>query len=140
MDDTPLQSGTWVVQSIAANPFWSWYAILLVELRDVPGMPPAHVHVKGDTHEVTVWVLDPEFDSNYTQGAINDIAIVGTTLRGRLLEPLNHGYQWNAGDFESASARCQMLFEEIRDGLLNPDPDARLIWDNRFADWHSLRK
>lgn len=110
----------WIVHAPAAHPLWSHYLIGCIPLRDLPGLPPAFIHLDGATHEVIVYAMDPEH-----QPEIDGVPY--------LLTPVNFVGQFIADSDEAAAQRVQAAVQEIVDGVLSPDTDARSEWVRRFS-------
>jgi hypothetical protein len=110
----------WIASAAYAHPIWSHYLFLCVALRDVPGVPPARIHLAGATHKVMVYALDPA-----SQPAVDDFP--------RMLQPVNFTGQFQAADDASAEVRVQQAVQDVIDGTLNPDTDARRQWVARFS-------
>lgn len=110
----------WIASAAYAHPLWSHYVIMCIALRDVPGVPTAKVNLKGATHEVMVFALDPD-----RRPAVNDMP--------RMLQPANFVAQFIEPDDLSAAARVQQAVQDVIDGTLNPDTDFRRMWVDRFS-------
>jgi hypothetical protein len=111
---------SWIASAAYAHPMWSHYAIMCIALRDVPGVPKAHIHLEGATHEVMVFAMDPD-----TKPAVDDFP--------RMLNPVNFTGQFIAADDLTAAARIQQAVQDVIDGTLNPDTDYRRMWVERFS-------
>src|SRR5579864_4243453 len=44
-----------------SHPFWSWYSISGIHLRDIPGVRPAHKEFPEAEHEIQILSLHPKF-------------------------------------------------------------------------------
>lgn len=124
---------TWVVEARWAHPIWFQYCVFVISLRDIPGAPPAKFHRPDATHDIYVEALDPEYPVPVSHVRSYDNPL-------RRLSPMNYGYQFTAESDEVAVNRARELVEQIADGLLNPDTDARPVWDRLFADSVSMVK
>lgn len=51
---------TWLVHYPGIHPFWSWWAVSVCSLADMPGLPPAQIRLDGASHEVIIVALNPE--------------------------------------------------------------------------------
>ena len=110
----------WIASAAYAHPMWSHYVVMCIALRDVAGVPKAMIHQEGMTHEVIVFALDPN-----SKPAIDDMP--------RMLQPANFAGQFIEADDLSAAARVQQAVQDVIDGSLNPDTDARRMWVDRFS-------
>lgn len=126
---------SWLVYAPAAHPFWSYYEIAAIHLRDVPGMKPATIMRPGSTHEVMLYALSPEIAPD-PKGFLS----VGW------LKPMNFGGQWtvavrpNPVDLDNAArSKIRGTVEEILAGVLNPDTDGIRQWIDRFSDSNRLQ-
>src|SRR6185436_14739660 len=46
-----------------AHPFWSWWLLTVLHLRDIPGVRPAHLQFEGAGHEFSIIAIDPTDES-----------------------------------------------------------------------------
>ncbi len=110
----------WVVEARWAHPIWHSYFVGCVALRDMPGVPPAKIHLHGATHEVLVYALNPEH-----RRAVNDLT--------PYLTPGNFHGQWRAGSDAEAASFIEDTVKLIVEGRLSPDTDFRRDWIARFS-------
>lgn len=110
----------WIASAAYAHPLWSHYVVMCIALRDVAGVPKAKVNLEGATHEIMVFALDPD-----RKPAVDDMP--------RTLQPANFVGQFIEADDLSAAARVQQAVQDVIDGSLNPDTDARRMWVDRFS-------
>jgi hypothetical protein len=110
----------WIVHAAYAHPLWSYYVVIAVALREVPGVPKAKINFEGASHEVMVFAHDPD-----KKPAVNDFPA--------MLRPVNFAGQFIEPDDLSAAARVQQAVQDVIDGLLNPDTDFRRMWVQRFS-------
>lgn len=115
-----LSIASWLVHAPAAHPAWHSYSIYCISLRDVPGFPPAVIHLPGATHEVMVLALNPDFPM-----AVDE--------QPRHLTPSNFHGQFIEPSDEAAAARIRAVVQEVVDGVLSPDTDFRQQWVERFS-------
>ena len=60
---TPDQEATlagWLIHAPGQSPAWSDYLLMLVHLRDLPGVPPATRKFPEAEYQMTLFALDPE--------------------------------------------------------------------------------
>lgn len=110
----------WIASAAYAHPLWSHYVVMCIALRDVPGLPPAHVNLAGATHEVMVYAMNPDYAP-----AVDEFP--------KLLHPCNFTGQFIEPDDMAAAARVQQAVQDVIDGVLNPDTDFRRMWVERFS-------
>lgn len=116
---------SWIASAPYAHPVWSYYAILCIALRDVPGVPKAKINLEGATHEVMVFALDPDV-----------VPVIDDTPR--VLRPINFVGQFVATDDAAAEARIRQAVQDVIDGKLNPDTDHTRAWIEHFSDSNLL--
>lgn len=121
-----LTVGCWYVRAPWSHPMWSNYMIVCLALREVEGMPPLHVYLKGATHEIDVVALDPDHQ-------------VDLEDRARMLTPINFMGQFIAESDEAARLRVEASVKEVINGILSPDTDFMSMWVSRYGD-HGVRK
>ena len=51
--------GGFLVAAPGAHPFWDHYLFMVVHLRPIPGVKPAHKRFEAATHEFMIMALDP---------------------------------------------------------------------------------
>jgi hypothetical protein len=118
----------WIVYAPWAHPFWAYYLIAAVHLRETKKYPMPKIILPGATHEIFVAAMDPE--------KIPDIwNPFPCTLR-----PLNFVGQWvapvrpNPIDLDqSAAEKVEASVREILAGTLNPDTDCIQQWVQRYS-------
>jgi hypothetical protein len=115
-----LTVASWILSAPYAHPIWHSYTIGAVSLRDLPGVPPARIHLAGATHEVMVYALNPDF-----RRAVNAPA--------HLLQPSNFHGQWIAESDAGATRFIEETVQLVIDGRLSPDTDFRRNWIARFS-------
>jgi hypothetical protein len=111
---------SWIVEARYAHPVWHSYMVGCVALRDVPGVPPATIHLPGATHEVMVYALNPEH-----RRALNGIT--------PFLTPGNFHGQWRAESDAAAACFIEETVQLVIDWRLSPDTDFRRDWIARFS-------
>ncbi len=129
-EDTSV--GNWAVQAPWAHMAWHQYVLSVVHLRPSPTYGDAIKYRADVTHEVVVYALDPK------KPLTPDTIITPGNLP--ILIPPNYAYQITIESDEAAKERVRKLVEDIADGVLNPDTDARRTWDALFPDAYNLKK
>lgn len=119
----------WMVEAPWAHPAWHSYAIVLISLRPIEGLPDPKIYRDGATHEMVVFALNPDESRQ-------------ATLDGgvfRQLTPCNFAGQFIEIEDGYAMQRIECAVLEIIHGQLSPDTDFRHAWINRFGD-HMIKK
>lgn len=115
-----LTVASWIMHAPYAHPMWHSYMIGAVSLRDMPGAPPPRIHLRGATHEVMVYALNPDH-----KRALDDVQ--------HLLQPSNFHGQWRAESDAAAARFIEETVQLVIDGHLSPDTDFRRHWIARFS-------
>lgn len=101
-----------------AHPFWAFWIVSVIHLRDLPGVPPAKKTYPEATHEFLIVSLNPE------KGPPNPDDI--ETLHP--LTPPDVSEQFSGVTDAQAVAVNALCVRAIVDGLLSPDSDYRRLW------------
>lgn len=110
----------WIVEAPWAHPAWHSYSILLMHLRDIPGMARPLFHIPEATHELLVHALNPD---NARQ------ELLGTGIPNHhFLTPINFGAQFIEITDALARERVRNSVQMICDGKLSPDVDFQQQW------------
>ena len=115
-----LNVAGWIAYAPYSHPLWPCVTVGCISLHDVPGWPPAVIHLPGATHEVFVAAIDPSCALRIDEQP--------PTLR-----PLNFAGQFICGSHDEARERIEQAVRDICDGTLNPDSDNRRAWAERFS-------
>lgn len=99
----------WIITAPMYHPAWSQYALSVVTLNNVPGLPPAHLKFPGATHELLVLAIDP------TRGPVT-----ATQDQIVYLQPVNISMQFEATDDEMRDL-ASLLVQAVVHGLLDPE-------------------
>lgn len=119
----------WVVENKYAHPHWDSYLVCLFDLTTDMGTPP-ELFAEGMTHQIEVWALNPK-----EQNKLNlEDMVIDKSLLKFVLTPQNHVYQFKAENNDEAFDRVNGIANDIENLNLNPDTDARGIWNNMFLD------
>ena len=110
----------WLAFAPYSHPIWPCVAVNCISLRDVPGWPPAVIHLEGATHEVFVAACDPDHPLAVDESA-------------KTLQPLNFAGQFICASDGEARDLVDQAVRDICDGTLNPDTDHRHAWFARFS-------
>lgn len=126
--EAPATLTFWLITSPRWHPAWSQYALCVVSLADIPGVPtPVRLRPKV-THELLVLAADPTHGP-YTANRIS---------RLQWLTPVNIANQFTATD-EEAIHIARLCAQAVLDGRLNPETgDApatiRMDWAQAIRD------
>lgn len=115
-----LTIASWIVHAPYAHPWWCYYWIGCVSLRDMEGAPPAVIHLEGGTHEILLFALNPDVEPAIDQAP-------------EWLEPANFVAQFIATSDEAAAERVRGVVQDVVDGRLHPDTDFISQWVARFG-------
>lgn len=128
--DKDSSVGIWMVEAPWAHPAWHSYLLVLVHLRD-NGLP-TKFYLKGATHEIWLYALDPDGDRQ-------SLLERGINKNCRWLTPNNYADQFIAANDAEAFQRVEICVHEICAGALNPDTDAQGQWIKRFGG-HMMKR
>lgn len=119
-DGTHAGLSTWIVNVPGAHPFWSWWAIHLIHLRELEGFPPAKKQYPEAEYEFLITAINPE------QCPEPDPDIPGYPF----LEPVDVCEHFHGIIDADAIRICRLAVRAIVDGHLSPDQDFRPAWKN----------
>lgn len=112
----------WIING-PYHPFWRWWNLSIVHLRDIPGVEPAHVQFPGATHEVIIATINPERCSK------PDIdALERGTVQLPFLSPMDLVHQVILVSDEQAAELAELMINAILSGDYSPDSDFRGRW------------
>ncbi len=122
--------GTSVAQFLihqpGSHPWWTWYVLSLVHLRDTPGIPHAVKHFPAAAYEVMVIAMNPE------QPVPEPAGVPGVDGRPGLpfLTPIDQCHQIGAlpGGDEKARELLDVVAMAVVNGHLICDQDHRTQW------------
>lgn len=116
----------WVLHLPGQHPFWSYYLLSVVHLRDLPGFAPAYKRSPDMEHEVTLFALDPAV----TPDPDNPATI-------KVLTPVNYVEQFAGLTDEQARLLGAQLALAFIAGQLLAEPSgisgARELFSKRLA-------
>lgn len=116
---------SWLVNVPGAHPFWSWWQVSVVHLRDLPGVPPAKRRYPDAEYEFMIVAFDPETppdpDNRGGDGA-------------KILTPIDVVEQFHGVTDEQAAGMCSRAVELILAGVTSPDQDYRAWWKACIAE------
>jgi len=116
--DTTAAVATYLLSVPGAHPFWSWWVLSVVHLRDIPGQskPPTRRYPEAE-HELLIAALDPG-----TQPDPGD----PTTFR--YMTPIDVCEQFHGLDDDGALTLARLSVLSICRGDASPDQDWRPWW------------
>ena len=132
VSENGVWTAVWSVHAPWAHPHWTDYVVFLVDLT-VETEIPAIKYLEEATHEVQVWVWNPQYD-------VIDFTEDAATWSFNFLHPMNHGYQFEASSDQAAFNRVDSIVEAIDRREVSPDTDYSRQWDSLFSDGVSLRQ
>jgi hypothetical protein len=121
-DGEPAWAATlnaWIVNVPGAHPFWSWWQVSVVHLRDLHGVPPAHRRYPEAEYEFMIVAFDPDTppdpDDRGGDGA-------------KFLTPIDVVEQFHGIADAQAAQLCDGAVAAILRGRASPDQDYRSWW------------
>lgn len=109
----------WLIHHPTSHPFWSYYLVSLIHLRDVPGVPPANKQFDAATHEILFLTLDPE----------NPLPDPRKWTDPKFLTPPDLAAQFEVNN----DTEAQAVFEAVLDTIIKRgyplDSDHRSWWE-----------
>lgn len=112
----------YIIHAPGAHPFWSWYYMAGISLRDIPGAEPAKRHFEGATHELMVMSLDPDKEAPRPNGKFGEHGTLAP------LDPPDHVIQTMFVNDEQFGEIVDLFAKAVVNGGLSPDSDWRERW------------
>lgn len=109
----------WHMHCPHAHPFWSWYMVTLIHLREIPDTPPVKKDSPEMSHEVVVMSLNPDYP-------LREPGKVQHPLH--YLEPFDHVMQFTGTTDAQAIRVIELYIRACVDGHISPDSDYRQVW------------
>jgi hypothetical protein len=119
-DTHPADLGGWLIQHPGAHPFWQFWCVTCVTLKDVEGMPPAKKHFPEATHEILFLAINPDYPPDpeeFLQGAPM-----------HWLSPTDLVYQTELPSDDLAIELMELAAKDIVLRGTSPDQDYRSHW------------
>lgn len=107
----PTSLAAWFVNG-PFHPMWSWWAIALVRLRDVPGMPPAKRNYPEAEYEFIIMSVHPDHPPD-----------PDNPKHVEYLEPIDVVEQFHGVTERDAVRIVEACVKAIVDGRMSPDSD-----------------
>lgn len=117
---------TWLVNRPGAHPFWEWWTVTVVHLREVDGLPEAARVYPEAEYEFQIRTLDPEVSPTPHPDMVDE----GYDY----IDPPDVIEQFHGINDRQAQALCSMAIQEILDGHLSPDENFRAEWDKLIRE------
>jgi hypothetical protein len=110
----------WLLNVPGAHPFWSYWSLGCVHLRDIPCVKPAFKKYPSAEFEIFIYAIDPtkcpQPDPDRPQDGYPP------------LFPLDLQYQFHGVSDEAAWLIADLCVTTIMEGRLSPDQDYRSAW------------
>lgn len=114
----------WIMHAPGSHPWWPWYGVATIALREVEGFPPPVIAYPGATHELMVVACNPD-------EPLPDVPDgIGTLSH---LTPVDQAVQVILPDDARAEELTTLAVRAVCDGLLVPDQDHRARWATVLA-------
>lgn len=114
----------WLINVPGAHPFWEYWYIALIHLRDIPGVPPAHKKYPEAEFEFIIAAISPEVrpapDPDEARGF-------------PLMTPTDVAEQFHGITDHDAVRVCEAAVQAIVNGRISPDQDFRSMWHQLLA-------
>lgn len=115
--------GSWLLNMPGAHPFWSYWLVTCVHLRDIPGVKPAHKKYPEAEFEFSIHSIDPERCPEPDP----DKALEGFPL----LSPVDVVEHFHGLSDRDALRVAEAGINAMCHGRISPDQDFR-------AEWHRV--
>lgn len=112
----------WFVQG-PFHPFWSWWLISAVSLRDIPGAEPAKKRYPEAEWEIMILSLDPNFYPPSLDAAPQ-----------HFLTPPDLVYQFDGIAENQVEEVVELMIEAMINGRISPDQDYRGVWERSLRE------
>lgn len=117
---------SWLLNVPGAHPFWAYWTITVISLRDLPGVPPANKKYPEAEYEFMILAVNPEACPE------PDPAVV--ELEGHpYLEPVDVIEQYHGISDADSVRLAEGAVHAILAGHVSPDQDYRRAWKALIA-------
>ena len=110
----------WLINVPRAHPFWQWWTVNMIHLRDIPGVRPAHKQYASAEYEFMIAAINPEQCPNPDPDKVDE----GYPF----LHPLDVTEQFDGVSDAEAVRICEGAVRTILAGEISPDQDYRSWW------------
>jgi hypothetical protein len=124
--EKPGMVATWLINVPGAHPFWSYWTITVMSLRDLPGVKPAFKKYPEAEYEFMILTVDPE---RCPEPDPDEIAAKGHPF----LTPVDVVEQFHGVTDQDASRIAEGAVNAILTGNISPDQDFRPFWRKLIA-------
>lgn len=111
------------------HPFWSWWMIGLIHLREIEGCPPAQKHYPEAEYEIMCVSLSPEPEAG--KPLVPDLArleLGDGDARPVFMSPPDWVVQFDGVDDEQAREVLRLAARAVAEGGVSCDSDMRSWW------------
>lgn len=125
--DVPDHQATiagWLVNAPGCHPFWSWWTVHVIHLRDIRGVKPAHKRYPEAEYEFVILAIHPDHpaDPDHPEKGYH------------YLTPANVVEQFHGVTDRDAGRFAELAVRSILDGRMSPDQDYRSAWRATVKD------
>lgn len=110
--------GHWLINIPGAHPFWEHWLVIVISLKDIPGVPPAKKRYPEAEYEFLIASINPE------ECPVPD----PDKMSFPLLEPIDVIEQFHGVSERDALRVGQGAIQAIMNGRMSPDQDFRAMW------------
>jgi hypothetical protein len=116
--------GHWLINVPGAHPFWEHWHVLVISLKDIPGVPPAKKRYPEAEFEFLIASINPE------ACPLPD----PSEQHFPLLDPVDVVEQFHGVSERDALRVGQGAIQAIMNGRMSPDQDFRAMWHRLITD------
>jgi hypothetical protein len=107
----------WLLHVPRAHAFWEHWAVSVIHLRPIDGVPPADIVSPGMTHEIVIFTIDPkDREPDPDKGAFAALA------------PFDLQEQFGGTTDAQAVQLAELAVDQVIAGRISPDSDYRRAW------------
>jgi len=117
--------GTWLVHVPDAHPWWEWWVVGVVHLREMTGVPEAKLAYDGAEYEFTIITVDPDRCPTPDPDLVDE--------GYEFLLPPDVCEQFHGVNDVDATRIGEMAVTAIVAGKISPDEDFRPAWRERLS-------
>lgn len=114
----------WLVNRPGAHPFWQWWFVAVVHLRDTPGVGKAYKRYPEAEYEFMIYSIDPTSCPNPEPDDPDGYPA---------LSPLDVVEQFHGVRDPDVERICEGAVRAIVNGNISPDQDYRHAWSLLLA-------
>lgn len=121
--------GSWLVHVPGAHPFWSWWLMSVVHLREVEGVPVVRQYPEAE-YEFLILAINPDAEDGLDP---DDWPPTTANDEPWMLWPPDVVEQFHGVDDETAKNILDLGVAAVMDGAVSPDSDYRRWWRESLA-------